>query len=83
MNIYNFLLRKNDYDTEDYAYLLFYYPNEVNSKGVVVFHTKLLKIKIDVKKAKNLFKDALKCLEGRIPKCSDECEYCSYIKNNE
>ncbi len=82
MNIYNFLLRKNDYDTEDYAYLLFYYPNEVNSKGDVVFDTKLIKIKIDVGKAEKLFKNALKCLEGKIPKASKECEYCKYNMNN-
>ncbi|MFH1638386.1 MAG: PD-(D/E)XK nuclease family protein, partial [Candidatus Woesearchaeota archaeon] len=26
LDIYNLLLRKNGYDTEDYAYLLFYHP---------------------------------------------------------
>src|SRR3989338_1814191 len=26
LDIYNFLLRKNGYETEDYAYLLFYHP---------------------------------------------------------
>jgi len=79
LNIYNFLLRKNGYETEDYAYLLFYYPNEVNENGDVVFDTKLLKIKIDVDKAKKLFKDAISCLEGSIPDASDECEYCKYF----
>jgi len=82
LNIYNFLLRKNDYDTEDYAYLLFYYPKEVDKKGDVVFYTKLLKIPINVKKAEKLFKDALKCLEGKMPDVGKDCEYCGY-KNNE
>ncbi len=78
MNLYNFLLRKNGYKTENYSYLLFYYPNKVNSKGDVVFDTKLIKIKTDAKKAEKLFNDAIACLEGEIPECSDACEYCKY-----
>src|SRR3989344_674773 len=29
LDIYNFLLRKNGYETENYSFLLFYYPKEV------------------------------------------------------
>src|SRR3989338_10949660 len=36
LDIYNFLLRKNGYETEDYAYLLFYHPNKVTEDGDVV-----------------------------------------------
>ncbi|MEM4756215.1 MAG: PD-(D/E)XK nuclease family protein [Candidatus Woesearchaeota archaeon] len=32
LNLYNFLLRKNGYATEEYALLLFYYPKEVNTQ---------------------------------------------------
>lgn len=42
LDIYNFLLRKNNYKTEDYAYLLFYYPRNVLDTGEVVFDTKLI-----------------------------------------
>ena len=41
MDIYNFLLRMNGYDTENYAYLLFYYPREIAETGEVIFDTKL------------------------------------------
>ncbi len=82
LNVYNFLLRKNGYDTEEYSYLLFYYPREVNKNGDVVFETKLLKIKTDIKKAERLFKNALACLNGKIPKCSEDCEYCRYVKSS-
>src|SRR3989338_8950191 len=37
LDIYNLLLRKSDYETEDYAYLLFYNPDKVNENGDVVF----------------------------------------------
>jgi len=38
-NIYNFLLRKNGYKTEDYFFLLFYIPKEVTPTGEVIFDT--------------------------------------------
>lgn len=80
-NVYNFLLRKNGYETEDYFFLLFYYPKEVMEKGEVVFDTELVKMKVDVRMAEKTWKDALKCLNGKEPKASknekgEVCEWC-------
>jgi len=83
LDIYNLLLRKNNYETEDYSYLLFYHPDKVNKKGNVIFNTDLIKMKIDVKNAEKIFKKALKVLKGKIPKASGECEYCGWIKENQ
>jgi hypothetical protein len=80
MDIYNFLLRKNGYETEDYAYLLFYHPDKVTKKGDVIFNTDLIKMKISVKNAENIFSKALKTLEGKMPKASEECGYCKWVK---
>lgn len=33
LDLYNFLLKKNGYETEDYAFLLFYVPKEVLETG--------------------------------------------------
>ncbi len=59
MDIYNFLLRKNGYDTKDYTYLLFYYPKEVSDSGELIFNTKLIKIKTNAKKGGSIFKKLL------------------------
>ena len=56
MNIYNFLLRKNKYETEDYAYLLFYIPKEVTKTGEVIFDTDLVKMKTNTENAEKLWK---------------------------
>ena len=80
LNIYNYLLRKNNYETEDYGYLLFYYPTEVNESGEVIFETELVKMQISIKKAEKLWKDALKCLEGEIPESSEDCEFCKWLE---
>lgn len=79
LDIYNLLLRKNNYKTEDYAYLLFYHPKEVNKKGNVIFNTDLVKMNINIKNAENIFKKAIKTLKGKMPKASDECEYCGWV----
>jgi len=74
-NVYNFLLRKNGYDTEDYFFLLFYVPKEIMPTGEVIFDTTLVKMKVDVKKAEKVWKAALKLLERECPdKCCEWCE---------
>ena len=80
LDIYNFLLRKNNYETEDYAYLLFYHPDKVNSDGSVVFNTDLVKMNVNIKNAENIFKKAVKLLKGPMPKPEKECEFCKWVE---
>jgi len=75
LNIYNFLLRKNDYETEDYAFLLFYVPNKVMATGEIIFDTTLVKMNIDVKRAEEVWKKALKLLNKDCPQ--ESCEWCA------
>jgi len=73
-NIYNFLLRKNGYETEDYFFLLFYVPKEVIATGEVIFDTELVKMDVDIKMAEETWKKAIKLLNSDCPK--DSCEWC-------
>lgn len=75
LDIYNFLLRKNNYKTEDYSYLLFFHPKEITEKGTFVFNLELKKMPVDIKNAKNIFKAAIKLLNGDCPKKT--CEWCA------
>ena len=74
LDIYNFLLRKMGYETEDYGFLLFYSPSEVLETGEVVFHTELRKVKTSIKDAEDLFNDAIKLLNEDCP--TKSCEWC-------
>jgi hypothetical protein len=74
LDIYNFLLRKAGYETEDYAFLLFYVPKEVMETGEVIFNTTLKKMKINIKNAESIFKEAIRLLNSDCPKKS--CEWC-------
>ncbi len=79
MDIYNLLLRKNGYETEDYAYLLFYHPKEVSEQGDVVFHTDLIMRNIDVGNAERIFSAAVAVLQGEMPSPAVNCRYCGYV----
>ena len=74
MDIYNFLLRKNGYETEDYVFLLFYVPREVTETGEVIFDTTLKKVPINVKNAENMWKKAIELLNSDCPEKG--CEWC-------
>jgi len=56
---------------------LFYVPNKVAETGEVIFDTTLVKMKVDVKNAEKLFKDAIDLLGGECPKAS--CEWCTKV----
>ena len=74
LDIYNFLLRKNGYQTEDYGFLLFYIPEKVLETGEVVFYKKLVKMEANTHHAEKLFKEAIKLLNMNCPKKS--CDWC-------
>ncbi len=79
MDLYNLLLRENNYATEDYTYLLFYYPNHVTETGEVIFYTKLVRIKTNPKDGEKLFKKTIKILQMKEPpKASKECGFCKW-----
>lgn len=86
LDVYNFLLCELGYETENFSFLLFYYPREVLETGEVVFDTKLVKMKVDVESASRLWKKALKLLNGSCPAVHEEeseeeekCPWCALL----
>jgi len=81
LDIYNLLLRKNGYKTEDYAYLLFYLPEQVMETGEFKFKNELVKMKVDVEHAENLYKRAVKIIKGEMPEAGENCVFCKWREN--
>ena len=81
LDIYNLLLRKNGYKTEDYAYLLFYLPEQVMETGEFKFKNELVKMKVDVEHAENLYKRAVKIIKGEMPERGKDCVFCEWREN--
>lgn len=78
MNLYNFLLRKNGYETEDYSYLLFYYPSSVLINGDVVFEKELVKMDVDVVAAEEILLKAIKVINNGMPDSAEDCKWCEW-----
>jgi CRISPR/Cas system-associated exonuclease Cas4 (RecB family) len=77
IEIYTFLLRKNAYETEDFAYLLFYVPKHVTETGEVIFDTELVKVDVDPDNAEKVFRKAIKLLNAPCPK--EACVWCEKV----
>lgn len=77
LDCYNFLLRKNNYSTEDFSFLLFYIPKEVTETGEVIFDTTLKKIKTNPQNAEKIWKQAIELLNSEIP--TKACKWCKII----
>lgn len=80
LDIYNFLLRKNGYETEDYAYLLFYHPTRITLTGEVVFHQELKKINTSIDNAQVVINDAINLLKKDCPESAENCGWCAWQK---
>ncbi|MBU1179768.1 PD-(D/E)XK nuclease family protein [Patescibacteria group bacterium] len=79
MDAYALMLWANGYKVAPFAYLVYYYPEEVKKNGVVAFNVEPVEIEVSIKRAKELFEKALDCLDGPEPKSHSECIYCSWV----
>ncbi len=80
LDLYNLMLRKNGYKTEDYSLLLFFYPDSFNRSGSVKFNNQIVNFPVDVDSAEKTFRDALQLLKGKKPESSEECKFCEWKK---
>ncbi|OQX81667.1 MAG: hypothetical protein B6D56_01710 [Candidatus Omnitrophica bacterium 4484_70.1] len=80
MSCYNFLLEKNGYQIKDYAYLVFYIPEEFQKKGIVQFNIEVKRIKtLSTQKVYEIFKEAIVCLNLSVPPPSSKnCRFCEW-----
>ena len=79
LDCYAFLLEKNGYPVQNFAYLIYYYPAEVQENGQVNFNVQPIKIETDPNRALKTFQDAISLLKSKIPPRHSNCEYCSWI----
>jgi len=76
MDLYSFLLEKNNLPPADFAILIFYHPTGVNENHDVIFNPDPVKLSVDHNKGEKIFRDAVDCLLGEEPSFSNECVWC-------
>ena len=79
LNLYNFLLGKEGFKTENFSYILFFYPSHVAKKNNVSFNTELIKIPLDKEQPLNLFKKAITILSKEMPDPDKACGFCFWV----
>jgi len=81
MDVYTFLLEKNNYPTKRLAYLVYYIPK---GGGLLhegfQFHVHITEVKTEPEKAKDIFYSAVLILkEEKAPRAKEDCPYCNWL----
>ena len=79
LSCYSFLLQENGYNVPNWAYLVYYYPNNVKEEGRVKFDIQVVKLESIPGKGKDTFLRAVKLLQSPIPPQKEGCEYCAWL----
>ncbi len=73
------MLEHSGFKTKGLAYLLYYWPEQVEQNGIVRFHVEPIKIETNIESAKKTIKNAAKLLSLIMPKSNPDCEYCNLV----
>jgi hypothetical protein len=82
MSCYNFLLSRNGYPTQSYAYLIFFIPSRVNEAGDFEFKRQAQKVvTLPCEEVEAEFKSALSILSRQeAPGEGKSCKFCAWAK---
>jgi CRISPR/Cas system-associated exonuclease Cas4 (RecB family) len=78
LDSYVFLLQKNGYPTREFAYLVYYFPDQINESHQVKFSVEVVRLETDGQRAYKIFSDALHCLRSPIPASHSQCNFCAW-----
>jgi len=76
LNIYTRFLELGKKKVASFGVLLYFWPEA--GKNLLIFKSKPFFMTPNTADAETLFKEAIECLEGKMPEASKSCEYCSY-----
>lgn len=80
LDCYNLMLMANGYKINNEGYLIYFYPGEMSSSGLVNFKIDIYKLFCSAEQVKEIIKKAANCLRGEKPQPTSNCEYCKYQK---
>ena len=81
LDTYVLLLQKNGYQTREFAYLVYYYPDKITASHSVKFNVDVVRIETDGQRAYKIFSDAVQCLKGPIPQSHTDCGFCAWYSD--
>lgn len=79
MDIYSFLLEKNNLPPANFAILIFYHPVGVNTTHDVIFDPDPVRVPVDRRRGESIFLDAVRCLQSNEPpEPGRGCKWCEW-----
>ncbi len=78
LDCYGLLLEENHMPTIGYGFLLYYSPMLVEQNSDVRFMLQLIKVDINIERARKLFEQAVNVIKGNMPSENRSCEYCNW-----
>lgn len=77
LDCYELMLESVGYKTAGYAWLIYYWPIEIDSDGIVKFEVTPIKLETEPERAMEIFRKAADILaQDDIPEANPECKYC-------
>lgn len=85
IDVYALLLSTSGFPVADYGIIQSMHPGVYESdNGIVFFESESFVVQAEPKRAINLFKKAIRCLNAEItPPRGEDCEYCKFVANRE
>lgn len=90
LDIYARFLECGKRKIADFGVLFYFWPEagrketkEIHPEEVIVFKSKPFFLTPNPANAEILFKEAVECLEGDLPRSSSTCEYCNFIRERQ
>ena len=79
LDSYALCLESSGYPAGKYGYLVYYYPLEVKKNGSIKFAVEVVRLTVNVLRAKQKFEAAVRTYRGSKPQDNEQCEYCRYL----
>lgn len=81
LDCYALMLDANGFKPAGYGFLLYFSPRRISTLKNVELEIQAIKISLDPNRAKEILKEANRCLINPIPASAQNCEYCQWINN--
>ena len=78
LDVYSYLLKKNNYKTKEKGYLAYYYPEKCQLHKGLDIKVALIPVKTSITRAEHLIKKASEILKGELPKKNKNCQFCMW-----
>ena len=82
LDVYSYLLKVNGYKTTNKAFLAYYHPNDCDIHNGMCMNCSVVEVETNPSRVTGIIKKAHKILNGKIPKWSNNCEFCKWVDKN-